>query len=200
MRKELIVITMTALGCATACAHGDSAPGPIVVDNTGTAGQAEAKRTLIESVTVTGVDVSNRVLTFRDKSGKTFATSVPSEVRRLDDIAVGDTVTLEVQEGLILEYQPAASPSVDPTMVAAAGVAGKDQPPAGAVAAGVQATVVVSTIDMNSRMVTLQVPSGDFYKLKAGPKVQLEKLKVGDRLLATYIETVAVRVEKAAAK
>ena len=31
---------------------------------------------------------------------------------------------------------------------------------------------------------------------KAGPKVQLEKLKVGDKLLATYVEAVAIKLEK----
>jgi hypothetical protein len=32
--------------------------------------------------------------------------------------------------------------------------------------------------------------------VKAGPKIQLEKLKVGDRLLATYVEAVAIKLEK----
>jgi hypothetical protein len=36
--------------------------------------------------------------------------------------------------------------------------------------------------------------------VKAGPDVKLEKLKVGDRLLATYVEAVAVRLEKPAKK
>ena len=36
--------------------------------------------------------------------------------------------------------------------------------------------------------------------MKAGPKVQLEKLKVGDRLLATYVEAVAIKLEKAKKK
>jgi hypothetical protein len=31
----------------------------------------------------------------------------------------------------------------------------------------------------------------------AGPKIPLEKLKVGDHLLATYVEAVAVGVERA---
>jgi hypothetical protein len=36
--------------------------------------------------------------------------------------------------------------------------------------------------------------------VKAGPKVQLEKLKVGDKLLATYVEAVAIKLEKAKKK
>jgi hypothetical protein len=33
--------------------------------------------------------------------------------------------------------------------------------------------------------------------VKAGPGIQVEKLKVGDRLLATYVENVALKLEKA---
>jgi hypothetical protein len=36
--------------------------------------------------------------------------------------------------------------------------------------------------------------------VKAGPAVKLEKLKVGDHLLATYVEAVAVKLVKAPKK
>jgi hypothetical protein len=36
--------------------------------------------------------------------------------------------------------------------------------------------------------------------VKAGPKIALDKLKVGDRLFATYLATVAIGVEKGGAK
>jgi hypothetical protein len=45
-----------------------------------------------------------------------------------------------------------------------------------------------------------QGPRGEYHQVKAGPKVQLEKLKVGDKLLATYVQAVAVALEKPAAK
>jgi hypothetical protein len=48
--------------------------------------------------------------------------------------------------------------------------------------------------------VIFQGPGGTLYQVKAGPKVKLEKLKVGDHLLATYIEAVAVKLEKPAKK
>jgi len=33
--------------------------------------------------------------------------------------------------------------------------------------------------------------------VKAGPKIQIEKLKVGDRLLGTHVEAVAIRLKRA---
>ena len=59
-----------------------------------------------------------------------------------------------------------------------------------------RSTVTVVKIDVAKRLVTLQGPGGNVYKVKAGPKIQLEKLKVGDKLLATYVEAVAITLEK----
>jgi hypothetical protein len=62
---------------------------------------------------------------------------------------------------------------------------------------GVQGTVTVTAINAKRRVVTILAPGGNVFKVKAGPKVQLEKLAVGDKLLATYVEAVAIRLEKA---
>jgi hypothetical protein len=79
-----------------------------------------------------------------------------------------------------------------------AGRAGRDQAPGAVASAGVQGTVTVTAIEASARLVSFQEPGGNVYQVKAGPTVQLEKLKVGDRLLATYVETVAVNLLKVA--
>jgi hypothetical protein len=61
-------------------------------------------------------------------------------------------------------------------------------------------TVTIAAIDAKKRVVTLQAPTGRVYRVKAGPGVKLEQLRVGDKLLATYTESVAVRLEKPKAK
>jgi hypothetical protein len=47
--------------------------------------------------------------------------------------------------------------------------------------------------------VTLTGPEGRSYKVKAGPDIKLDKIKVGDKVLAEYSETVAIAVEPAPA-
>ena len=54
-------------------------------------------------------------------------------------------------------------------------------------------TVTVTKIDMKTRIVTLTGPEGRSYKVKAGKEVAIEKLKVGDKVLAEYQETVGHR-------
>ena len=79
-------------------------------------------------------------------------------------------------------HTPAGSETVPPTAIATG--------------AAVRATVTVTAIDMAKRLVSFQGPGGNVHQVKAGPKIQLEKLKVGDRLLATYVEAIAVKLEK----
>ena len=100
----------------------------------------------------------------------------------------------------MLEFQPAGSEFVPPTAVATG--ASSDKGPSTVASAGqtVQSTVTVTSVNQAKRLVTLQTPGGKFYKVKAGPKIQLDKLEVGDRLLATYVEAVAIKLEKKAKK
>jgi hypothetical protein len=121
-------------------------------------------------------------------------------VKRFDEVAVGDTLVVEYEEGLALEFQLPEEKAVSPEAVAASARAPKEEAPGGVVAAGIRATVVVTAIDLPHRMVVLQGPKGQYHQVKAGPKIKLEALKVGDKLLATYVQAVAIALEKAPAK
>jgi hypothetical protein len=208
MRKLLVIPTAVALLAQGARAQGSPPAGsppagqqqPVEVQNTGTPGQAAAVRTQKVTAKVTAVDQANRTVTLQAKGGQPQTFTVGPEVKRLNEVAVGDSVVVEYQEGLMLQYQPAGSGDVAPTAVVAEQRAGQDQAPGGAKGAGVQATVTVTAIDMKNRVVVFQGPAGNVYQVKAGPNIHLEKLKVGDKLLATYVQAVAVNLKKAAKK
>jgi hypothetical protein len=185
---------------APAAAPKAAAPAAVEVKSTGTPGQASAKRVQKASATVKSVDAAARTITLQGKGNETQTLKVGPEVKRFDEIAAGDTIEVEFEQGLFLEFQPAGSEVVAPQTAVAGGRASADQAPGAGVAAGVQATVTVTAIDLPNRMVVLQGPAGNLYQVKAGPKIKLEKLKVGDHLLATYVEAVAIKLEKAAKK
>ncbi len=178
-------------------APGAAAAAPVEVDNTGTPGKATARRTAKATATITAIDASARTVTLKAKSGETQTFSVGPDVKRFDEFAVGDVIRIEYEQGLALEFQPAGSENVPVTATATGGRAGTDQAPGAGAAAGVRGTVTVTKIDKAKRLVSFTGPGGNVYQVKAGPKVQLEKLKVGDRLLATYVEAVAIKLEKA---
>jgi len=198
MRGMLVVPLVSLLLAAGAHAQSPAPAGkaPVEMKATGTPGKAAAKRTARVTATIQAIDVAARTLTLQNEAGETQTFKVGPEVERFAEFAVGDVIAIEYEQGLALEFQPAGSDTVPPTAVATGGRAAKDQAPGAAAAAGVQATVTVTAIDAAKRLVSFQGPGGNIYQVKAGPEIKLEKLKVGDRLLATYVEAVAVKLEK----
>ena len=196
----LLATFASAQAPAKAPAPAAASPAPVEVDNAGTPGKATAKRTAQATATITAIDAAARTVTLKAKSGETQTFKVGPDVKRFDEFAVGDVIKIEYEQGLALEFQPAGSENVPVTAIATGGRAEKDQAPGAAVAAGVRGTVTVTKIDSAKRLVSFEGPGGNVYQVKAGPKVQLEKLKVGDKLLATYVEAVAIKLEKAKKK
>jgi hypothetical protein len=196
----LATTSASAEAPAKAPAPAAASPAPVEVDNSGTPGKATATRTAQATATITAIDAAARTVTLKAKSGETQTFKVGPEVKRFDEFAVGDVIRIEYQQGLALEFQPAGSENVPVTAIASGGRAEKDQPPGAVAAAGVRGTVTVTRIDKAKRLVSFEGPGGNVYQVKAGPKVQLEKLKVGDKLLATYVEAVAIKLEKAKKK
>jgi Cu/Ag efflux protein CusF len=199
MRATLAVPFAALLAANVASAQAPAAAPaapPVEMKATGTPGKAEAKATARVTATVKAVDVAGRTVTLQNKAGESQTFKVGPEVKRLDEFAVGDTISIDYEQGLALEFQPAGSENVPPTAIATGARSDKDQAPGATAAAGVRATVTVTAIDMSKRLVSFQGPGGNTYQVKAGPKIQLEKLKVGDKLLATYVEAVAIKLEK----
>ncbi len=194
MRLPLTPVSAALLlaACATSPPRGPDKPAAVEVTSTGTPGEATAVRRQTLTATVKSVDVAGRAVTLEWDGGKTGTFQVAPEVTRFDDMYAGDAVRIEVEQQLRLEVQPAGSAAVPVT------VAGGTQAMAGGMltSTGVQATVTVTAVDLASRIVKFQDPAGATYEVKAGPGLRIEKLRVGDRLLATYVEARAVRLEK----
>jgi hypothetical protein len=202
--KKLLLVPLAAMAFAAGAlavekaAAGDPAkPAPMEMKATGTPGKVVGGRTQTITATVKAVDVANRTLTLQGPKGEPQTFKVGEKVKRLGEIAAGDQIVVKYEQGLLLEWQMPGEPPVAPAGEAVAARAGAGEPPGATAAAGIQATVTITAIDMANRMVVFKGPMGNLYQVKAGPKVQLDRAKVGDQFLATYVETVAVSVEKA---
>ena len=198
MMKQLAVAAVLMLAAQVARAQAPTAVPEM--KPTGVPGKAEATRVVKISAAVTAVDKVARTVTLKHQDGQTETLSVGPQVKRLDEVAVGDTLVVEYQEGLALEFQLPSEKPVAPEALAVSGRAPKQEAPGGLVATGVRATVVVTAIDLANRMVVLQGPKGQYHQVKAGATIKLEGLKVGDKLIATYVQSVAIALEKAPAK
>ena len=198
MRLPLAAASAALLSAACATSSPPPAapkPAPVEAKATGTPGEAVAVRKETVNATVRSVDLAARTTTLDVNGAAAGPFKVPLEVTAYDDVFAGDPVRIELEQQLRLEVQPPGSPAVQYTVT---GGGSTTAYAAGALATtGVQATVTVTAVDLATRKVSFQDPAGGTYDVKAGPGLAIEKLKVGDRLLATYVESKAVQLEKA---
>ncbi len=193
----LIAVSSHAQAPEPAAAPPLSTRRPVEMKQSGTPGKAVATRTLKITATVHAIDVPTRIVTLQHDMGGKETMKVGPAVKNLDKFAVGDTVVIDFEQGLALEFQPAGTEFVPPTDVEVATRDDRGQISAGTAGQGMRGTVTVTAINSAKRLVTIEGPGGNVYKVKAGSKVKLDKLKVGDKLLATYVEAVAITLEKA---
>lgn len=161
-------------------------------------GQGAAQRSVTTTVKVKAVDVDKRTLVIEDAKGATQTVQVGPSVKRLQDVAPGDTINVTYEQTLLLENLPAGSGVADRTT----GTLRSDarEAPGGKQGTLTRGDVQVTKIDEKSRTVTLKDGNGKTFTVKAGPDIDLAKVKVGQTFYATYTEVTAVKVEKAAAK
>jgi hypothetical protein len=79
-------------------------------------------------------------------------------------------------------------------LAAVATIAAQDPKP---LTESVTLTATIEAIDSTNRLVTLKGEKGNVVTLQAGPEMKrFGELKVGDKVTATYYESIAVRVRK----
>jgi len=196
--RTLLVSSSAVLLLAACSSSKESGPTPLEVYSTGVPGEAGASRSQKITAKVLAVDTTSRRVTLQAEDGHTEIITCPPEVKRFNEIAVGDNVVVQVQEGILFEYQPPGSAFVAPAAAVTGARTGSDQAPGAGVAGAIQSTVTITSIDTKTRIVQFQDPDGNKYQVKAGPKLAIEKLTIGDRLLATYIAAVAISLDKKA--
>jgi hypothetical protein len=199
LKRLLVAFAATlALGATVGAAQENAqSGGPLEMKSTGTPGKVVGSRSFKVVATVKALDIANREITLEEAHGKSESFKVGPDVRNLEQVKVGDRVVVKYVQGLMMQMQAPGEAPVQPEAAVTAGRAAQGEMPAAGVAAAIRATVTITAIDMKNRMVVFQGPQGNLYQVKAGPEVHLEKAKVGDQLVATYTEAMAITVEPA---
>lgn len=157
------------------------------------------ERAAVMTATVQAIDLNTRIVTLKGPKGEVRDIKVGEEAVNLPQVKVGDLVTVKYYESLAIEV-------IKPGTVSGAGeksaiVRAKPGEMPGAMAAR-QSTVTatVTAIDKKKGTITLKGPEGKTVVAKAENPKNLEKVKVGDELMITYTEALAISVEKAKKK
>jgi len=201
MNRKLF-LSLAALGLALSpftVLAADEAAKPLTVEKSTQKGMVSGGRVEQVTATVTAVDAPNRLVTLKGKK-ETDTIKMGPEVKNFDQIKVGDVVRVTVSQGVVLSLQAPGAKAVEPTVTATGEAAAPGAKPAGEVKVGIKGTVTVTKIDMKSRLVTLEGPEGRKFKVQAAKDVAIDKLKVGDKVLAEYTESVGIAVTPAPKK
>jgi hypothetical protein len=150
------------------------------------------------TATVQEIDPKKRELTVKGPLGNVITFTVDERVERLGEIKVGDTIAAEYYVSIAGELRPAtAEERLEPlTILEERAKAPKGTSPAAGGLRVIKAVTTVEGLDRPTRSVTLKGPRGNYATVRARDLNNLEKLRLGDTIVVTYTEALAVSVEK----
>ncbi len=157
--------------------------------------QKPVTRTETSEVTATieAIDHSARVITLKNQDGE-VEVGVGPEIKRFDELKVGDTITFRYSESVVAAIQkpgaPAAKASDDAKITRGTGAR-----PSGTIAQQQKATVTIKAMDPKVPSVSVTTESGHSLSFKVADKKVLEGVKPGDKVEITYTEALMISVK-----
>ncbi|MUV15475.1 hypothetical protein [Noviluteimonas gilva] len=163
-----------------------------------TAAPRTMEQTIEKTATVTAVDKAKREVTLKTEDGQSQTIVVDPEVKRFDEVAVGDTVRAKYTVGITSELRAATEEEKKDPLVAVegGGRASTDQAPAAGVARMFRVVATIEAIDRAAQTVTLKGPEGNYVTVKVEDPALLAKPKIGDTVVITAAESVVLSLEK----
>jgi hypothetical protein len=196
---RFVTATALALVCA-GCSSSSDKPSADKPSTDSKVLRVEDAAAASVTATVQAIDYGTREMTLKPTDGEPVTLTVDKRVQRLNDIHVGDQVKADYYVSLARELRaPTAEEKENPVMaVAGAARAPEGTEPAAGALRAIRIVTTVKAIDLPKQSVTLELPGGKSTTVRAQSVDNLKKLKVGDNIIVTYTEGLAVSVEKVA--
>ena len=156
------------------------------------------QQTEIVTATVEAINAETRDVTLKIADGSTVSFTASEEARNLDQVSVGDLVTAQYIERMSVRV--VANDGQEP---AAAGMSAmarseKGEMPGVAASDTVVVTYTVEDINIEANTFKLKGPDGAVEEYTAMNPENLKRAVVGDLVIMTMTEAVAISVEAAA--
>jgi hypothetical protein len=145
-----------------------------------------------KTVTVEAIDSSRREVTVKKPDGTYDVLYVPASIKKFDTLKVGDKVTANYYENMVLQVQ---APGAKPRDEASAAVTRAAGGAAGTAAHQRTITATIAAIDMKVPSITFTGPNNWKYSTKVQDKDALSKVKVGDKVDITWTEAMVLSLE-----
>lgn len=148
------------------------------------------------TATVEAVDLETRTVTLKNEDGNTVVLKVDENVKNLPQVEVGDQVIAKYYESVAVQVREPGAAPLDAGAVQSVATAKPGEKPAGMAVQEVTVTTTIEAINKDNETVTLKGPDGVMKTIKVRDPKNLEKVEVGDEVVITYTEALAISVEE----
>lgn len=153
----------------------------------------QAERSMQRVARVEAIDLETREVTLNDGS-EPFTFVAGDEVVNLPQVEVGDLVVAEYVESVDIKAWTGEHGDAGAGEIAALAAAKEGEKP-GMVAVDTRVvTATIESIDTENAAVALKGPEGNVQHFRAANPANLEKVSVGDLVIATFSQAIAVSV------
>ena len=191
-----MLVRRLAIACLASAVAGCAGSGGSNESSDAAPLRREDTQTMSVRARVAAVDQTARLLTLEDESGGQATFYADPAVKNLPQVKVGDQFVGELVESVVLELR-APTPEEAAGGVSILDVSATAEPgqkPAGLFVRQVQAVLNITAIDKAAGTATLTGPLGNSHTLPARDKSNLDRVKVGDTVVATYTESRRLEV------
>ncbi|MDH5287204.1 MAG: copper-binding protein [Betaproteobacteria bacterium] len=195
MRSIVVTIVLAVAVGVLPAANAQTAQG-VVATGPGVAGVA---KTVDITATITAIDAKTRAVTLKGPQGNEKTIVAGPEVKNFAKLKVGDQVTVQYLESLVLELKKGSDAVVGRTEKAGGARAPEGGAPGGVVGRQVKVVGEVTAVDAAAQTVTVRGPKQTVDMKIADPE-QFKRVAVGDKIEATYTQAAAIDVKPVAAK
>lgn len=155
-----------------------------------------ASQSATVNAVVVAINHQTRALTLRGPEGNAVSMVVGGEVRNLDQVNIGDLVTAQYRRSQSIEVLPGDGSAPGAGGLTASARAEQGEMPAGLVTDTQVVTAKVEEIDIEANTFKLKFPDGVVEQYSARDPENLRRADVGDLVVITTTETLALRVDK----
>ena len=154
--------------------------------------------TQVVTATVEAIAPATREVTLKKPDGTYAVVTAPPEMKRFNELKVGDKVTVRYYENIVVRLKAPGEKDVDSS--SGGTTRGTGDKPGATVAEQRTITATITQLDPKVPSITFTGPNGWSYSSRVEDKVALSKVKVGDKVDITWTAAALVSIDDVAAK
>ena len=147
------------------------------------------------TATIEAIDHDFRLVTLKPKGEEPVTVHAGPEIKRFDELKVGDTVTFRYQESIVYKLAKPGAPGSAAVPEGPVITHGKGAKPGGTITQTQKATVTIKAIDAKVPAITVLTDTGGTSTFRVEDKGAIKGLKAGDKVEITYTEAVLIDVK-----